>query len=81
MEDYLRSNDYILPAYKKAIDAFVAGAGDPAIPPAVLGVKKEYLDAAFDEMEMKYGGIEQYFSEGLGIDAAQQQVLRNLYLK
>jgi len=81
VEDYLRSNDYILPAYKKAIDAFVAGGGDPAIPPAVLGVKKEYLDAAFDEMEMKYGGIEQYFSEGLGIVAAQQQALRNLYLK
>ncbi|WP_455377191.1 tyrosine-protein phosphatase [Petrachloros mirabilis] len=81
VEDYLRSNDYILPAYKKAIDAFVAGGGDPGIPPAVLGVKKEYLDAAFDEMQTKYGSIEQYFSEGLGLDAAQQQALRNLYRK
>jgi protein-tyrosine phosphatase len=70
IEDYLRSNDYILPAYQEAIDAFVAAGGDPSIPPAILGVKEEYLDAAFDEMETTYGTIERYFSEGLGIDAA-----------
>ena len=81
VEDYLRSNDYILPAYQKVIDVFVAGGGDPAIPRSILGVKEEYLDAAFDEMETKYGTIERYFSDGLGIDAAQQQALRDLYLK
>jgi len=80
-EDYLRSNDYILPAYKKAIDGFVAAGGDPAIPRAILGVKKEYLDAAFDEMHKQYGTIEKYFSDGLGINAAQQKALRDLYLK
>jgi len=79
-EDYLRSNDYILPAYQKAIDSFVSAGGDVEIPKAILGVKKEYLDAAFDEMHKKYGTIERYFSEGLGIDAAQQQAIRNLYL-
>ncbi len=80
MEDYLRSNDYIIPKYQKVIDAFVEAGGDASIPPAILGVKKEYLDAAFDEMETKYGTIEKYFSEGLGIDAAQQKALRDLYL-
>lgn len=80
-EDYLRSNDYILPAYQKAIDAFVAAGGDAEIPPAILGVKKEYLDAAFDEMEKRYGSIERYFSEGLGITAEEQQAIRRLYLK
>ena len=80
VEDYLRSNDYILPAYQKVIDGFVAAGGDAEIPRAVLGVKIEYLDAAFDEMETKYGGIENYFSEGLGIDAGKQAALRDLYL-
>jgi len=80
-EDYLRSNDYILPAYQKAIDAFVAGGGDAEIPKAILGVKKEYLDAAFDEMHKKYGTIDKYFSDGLGIDATQQEALRKMYLK
>jgi len=78
--DFLRSNDYIIPAYKKVIDAFVAACGDPSIPQSILGVKKEYLDAAFDEMEKKYGSIERYFSEGLGIDVTQQNAIRNLYL-
>ena len=80
MEDYLRSNDYLLPMDQKVIAAFVAGGGDPSIPPAVLGVKKEYLEAAFTEMEAQYGTIEQYFSQGLGIDATQQKALRDFYL-
>jgi protein-tyrosine phosphatase len=80
MEDYLRSNDYIIPKYQKVIDAFVEAGGDPSIPEAILGVKKEYLEAAFDEMETKYGTIEKYFSEGLGIDAAGQKAIRDLYI-
>ena len=80
MEDYLRSNDYILHMDQKVIDAFVEAGGDPSIPPAIQGAKKEYLEAAFDEMEMEYGRIEKYLSEGLGIDASQQKALRDLYL-
>ena len=55
--------------------------GDASIPPAILGVKKEYLEAAFDEMEKQFGGIEKYFADGLGIDAAGQDALRRLYLE
>jgi len=80
VEDYLRSNDYILPAYQNVIDGFISAGGDAEIPRAILGVKKEYLDAAFDEMETKYGSIENYFSVGLGIDADKQAALRDLYL-
>ena len=80
MKDYLRSNDYILPLYKKVIDGFVDGGGEPSIPQAIFGVKVEYLEASFDEMQTKYGTIENYFSEGLGIDATTQNALRDLYL-
>lgn len=80
-EDYLRSNDYILPAYQQAIDDFVAAGGEADIPKAILGVKKEYLDAAFEEMNTEYGSIDQYFSNALGIDANQQQAMRDMYLK
>jgi len=31
-------------------------------------------------MKTKYGTIEKYFSEGLGIDADGQEALRELYL-
>ncbi|GAB1370188.1 tyrosine-protein phosphatase [Ignavibacteriales bacterium] len=81
MQDYLRSNDYILPMYDSLIQQFVAAGGSPSIPRAIFGVKEEYLNAAFDEVETKYGNIENYFSEGLGITVEQQTALRKLYLK
>lgn len=80
-EDYLRSNEYILPAYKTYIDRFVAAGGDPSIPHEILGVKAEYLQASFDEVQARYGSIENYFAKGLGIDAAGQQKLRDRFLQ
>jgi protein-tyrosine phosphatase len=79
-EDYLRSNEYILPAYKQAIDGFVAEGGDPSIPQDLLGVKTEYLQSSFDEVKTQYGSIERYFEKGLGIDKAGQQQLRDRFL-
>ena len=80
MEDYLRSNDYILPMYQSVIEEFGAAGGDEAIPAAILGVKREYLEAAFDEMEKQHGTIEAYFADGLGIGEDGQKALRDLYL-
>ena len=79
-EDYLLSNDYLLPFHQKQIDAFVAKGGDREILIGLFGVKPAYLDAAFDEMQKHYGSIEQYFSKGLGIDAATQKKMRAMYL-
>ena len=80
MADYLRSNETIIPKYQDAIAAFIAAGGEPAIPEAILGVQEAYLNASFDEMETQYGTIENYFAEGLGIDADGQQTLRGVYL-
>jgi protein-tyrosine phosphatase len=80
MADFLRSNDYIFPARRNEIDAFVAAGGDPSIPQVLFGVKPKYLDAALDEMKQRYGTIENYFADALGIDAACQRDMRELYL-
>lgn len=80
MADYLRSNDIIIPKYQDEIAAFITAGGEPAILEAILGVQEAYLNAAFDEIETQYGTIENYFAEGLGIDAAGQQALREVYL-
>jgi protein-tyrosine phosphatase len=80
MADYLRSNDYILPFYSATIDRWVQAGGDRAILEALYGVRRQYLEASFDEMRKTYGSIEKYFSEGLGIDAAGQQALKDIYL-
>ena len=59
----------------------MAGAGIAfAIPEAIFGVREEYLEAAFDEIQTHYGTIENYFSKALGIDANTQKTLRGLYL-
>lgn len=79
-EDYLRSNEYILPLYQDRINALVATGVDQSIPLSIMGVNKAYLDAAFDEMGKRYGSVESYLSEGLGIDIARQEAIRKLYL-
>jgi protein-tyrosine phosphatase len=81
MQDYLRSNEYTLPQFKTVIDSFAAAGGNRNIPIAIFGVKAEYLEASFDEMETRYGGIQEYFSEGLDIDLATQKRLRNRFLE
>jgi len=79
--DYMRTNEYLLPQSASVIDGFVAAGGDRAIPEAVIGVKPEYLQASFDEMQKRYGTIEAYFAKGLGIDSAGQQALRDRFLR
>jgi protein-tyrosine phosphatase len=81
MEDYLRSNDYILPMYQTEINDFVAAGGQASILLAVHGVREEYLNAAFDELKKEYVTIERYFSESLGISTDQQKALRKLYVR
>jgi protein-tyrosine phosphatase len=81
IKDFVRSNDYILPMNKKVIDDFVKAGGEPGIPPAIIGVKAEYLEASFKEVQRVYGSMERYFSEGLGIDAVKQKALRDLFLE
>jgi protein-tyrosine phosphatase len=81
MEDYLRSNDYVLPRYAKTIEAFVAAGGDRELLAPLLEVRAEYLELAFAEMERQYGSIERYFGEALGIDEATQAALRQRLLE
>jgi hypothetical protein len=58
--------DNILPMYQKVIDGFAAAGGEKDVPIAMLGVRKEYLDAACDGMEKNDGMMENYFSKGSG---------------
>ena len=46
-----------------------------------LGVEAAYLHAAFEEMHSRFGSIEAYFSQGLGIDADDQQSLHAILVK
>jgi protein-tyrosine phosphatase len=76
LADYLLTNDQLLPALQPLIDKFASIGGDPALLGPVLGVRKEYLHAALDEMQQRFTGIEGYFSTGLGLDTATIDTLR-----
>ena len=76
LADFMITNRDLLPALKPHFDQFAAAGGDPALLTPVLGVDASYLRAAFDEMHTRFGTIENYFSQGLGIGADGQQALR-----
>ncbi|WP_328397265.1 tyrosine-protein phosphatase [Nocardia sp. NBC_00416] len=63
-EDYLLSNQYR-----------AAAAGDP-----LSGVKKEWLDSAFDQVAATYGSFDRYVSEGLRLSPAEVDALKQRML-
>jgi protein-tyrosine phosphatase len=79
MQEYLLTNDELLPAEQPAIDRFQAMGGDPDLIRPCVAVAPEYLEAALDEMHKRYGTIGGYFSEALGIDEGAQQTLRDTF--
>ncbi|MEO9329100.1 tyrosine-protein phosphatase [Gordonia aurantiaca] len=79
-EDYLLTNDELIPALHPVFAAFENAGGDPEILSAILGVRREYLEGAFDEMTKEFGDVEGYFVEGLGLDSAVVETLRKRYL-
>jgi protein-tyrosine phosphatase len=66
-EDYLRTNTDLLPALQPVLDRFAARGGDPEALLPVLGVRETYLRAALDEVELRFGGILGYATDGLGL--------------
>lgn len=82
MEDYLLSNVYRAEANKKTIEALKAQVQDENVIAAVtalMGVQKEFLGAAIDEMKAKYGSIDAFLEKGLGITKAERAKLKAMY--
>lgn len=79
MTDYLLTNDQLLPFLQPLLDRFSSAGGVPALLMPVLGVRKEYLEAAMDEMTKTHGDIETYFTAGLGIDTDTIETLRSCF--
>ena len=84
-EDYLLTNEYnrdVLDAVRRRIsalpmpqekqDAFLFLAG---------GVSENYIRHAFDTLEARYGSVEGYLSQELGIGAEERAELQNKYLE
>jgi len=81
MRDYMLTNTALMPVMQTVLDKFAAAGGDPELLLPVVGVEADYLDAALDEMRSKYGSVEDYFEQALGIGAAVQQTLRDVFVE
>ena len=82
MADYLASNDY-LRAKNETILAAASSASTPIarenLEP-VLGVRAAYIEAAFAEVDKRYGSFDRYVRDGLGLDDAAIDRLRTTLL-
>lgn len=79
MQEYMLSNEELIPLVQPIFDTFQAAGGDPELLRPVLGVEKDYLQASITEMREQFGTIEDYFGKGLHIDAATRETLRAVY--
>jgi len=79
MADYLLTNAQLLPSMQPRFDAFARLGGDPELLMPIFGVREQYLRAAVDETRRRFGTIEGYFADGLGLDADVQRRLRDAF--
>jgi len=75
--DYLLTNEQLVPQLRPRLKPFADAGGDISLLEPVIGVRTEYLDAAFNEMTTTFGSFDNYLSTGLGIDTAGLQRLRD----
>jgi protein-tyrosine phosphatase len=84
LEDYLLSNTFWESETSRL--SFLANCASCFRTPrsevrALLEVRPEYLEAAFEAIDHKYGSFEGYLHEGLGIDDATLERLRSALLE
>ncbi|MFF4740748.1 tyrosine-protein phosphatase [Streptomyces sp. NPDC001262] len=77
--EYLAVNPAVKAAFGSVIDRFTAAGGDPEIADAILGVRPVYLATALEEMTRRYGDVERYVRDGLGVSAEAVERIRARY--
>jgi protein-tyrosine phosphatase len=74
--EYLAVRDAVRATFSKLITRFETGGGDPAVAEALIGVDREYLAAALGEARAKYGSLEGYVHDALGLSGETVARLR-----
>ena len=76
MTDYLLTNRDLLPVLQPLLDQFERSGGDLRLLRPVFGVQPDYLETAIMEMHSRFGSIEGYFRDGLGLTGDTLSALR-----
>lgn len=82
MADYLASNAYLAGKNRATLAALAKSSTplDPAKLEPVLTVRAAFIEAAFAEVDKRYGSMEAYIRDGLGIDDAMVAALKDALL-
>ncbi|MRH89117.1 protein-tyrosine-phosphatase [Nocardia sp. SYP-A9097] len=77
--NFLLSNDRLAGSTKATLDALVAQGliKDRTLFEPVLGVQKDYLESAFSQAVASFGAVNDFISQGLGIDAQTYKLLQD----
>ena len=78
MADYLASNGYLVEKNRVMFSGMPPQTAANLEP--VFTVRAAYLNAAFDEVDKRYGSFDRYLKEGLGLDDAALARLRARFL-
>lgn len=81
MADYLRSDAEIRAAFGFIVDDFVAKGGQRSVIEPIISARQVYLEAAQDEAERRYGSLEGYLRDGLGLEPEVLDALRDAFLE
>lgn len=77
MTDFTNTNEQLAAAVQPVLDKFAAIGGNPDLLSPVLQVRPAYLQAAMTEMTDRYGDIETYMTQGLGLTGDTIDKLRS----
>ncbi|QKE72403.1 tyrosine-protein phosphatase [Arthrobacter citreus] len=81
LDDYLLSNN---PVYiQKQLDAMaplLKTDEQRQVVTAIMGVKKEWLQASLDQIKEHYGSYDNYFKKVIGLTAKDREKLKEMYL-
>lgn len=76
-------SDYVIsdrPEHQRNLDHLFGPQADPACRAAVAAAHPRYLLAAFDTVEQRWGSMDGYLSQALGLGQAERERLRELLL-
>ncbi len=78
MFDYMLSNTYLRQKNTALLAAFPPDLAKAMAP--LMGVKEEYLQAGFDEVQATYGSFEAYIRDGIGLSDETIAALKENFL-
>lgn len=76
VEDYLDSANHLRVKNERFLEANAKRGFDPGHLRPIFAVRTEYLDTAFDAAEERYGSVEAYVREGMGVSPTYIEALR-----